>query len=171
MTRDGADTGQTCLLLLRLIEAGMWHFASCYAKLSALALAVRGSGANCGDTVAGAATHATGFSRSHLGEPRVRTRARAPRARRTASRATAAGVASICRQLDGIPLAIELAAARVRALSVDETSHRLGNCFDLLNCARYPQTGARLRLSTPRPEAGETAGLGIVGTDGSHRHG
>jgi non-specific serine/threonine protein kinase len=52
---------------------------------------------------------------------------------------TAASVASICCQLDGIPLAIELAAARVRALPVDEISNRLVNCFNLLNLG--PRTG------------------------------
>jgi predicted ATPase/class 3 adenylate cyclase len=41
-------------------------------------------------------------------------------------------VADICRRLDGIPLAIELAAARVRALSVDEIASRLNNRFRLL---------------------------------------
>jgi predicted ATPase/class 3 adenylate cyclase/Flp pilus assembly protein TadD len=39
---------------------------------------------------------------------------------------------SICRQLDGIPLAIELAAARVRLLSVEQISRRLGDAFQLL---------------------------------------
>jgi predicted ATPase/Tfp pilus assembly protein PilF len=38
----------------------------------------------------------------------------------------------ICEHLDGIPLAIELAAARVRALSVDEISARLHERFRLL---------------------------------------
>lgn len=44
----------------------------------------------------------------------------------------AATVARICGQLDGIPLAIELAAARVRALSVDAIASRLGDRFRLL---------------------------------------
>jgi predicted ATPase/DNA-binding CsgD family transcriptional regulator len=44
----------------------------------------------------------------------------------------AAAVASICRALDGLPLAIELAAARVRALSVEQISARLDDRFGLL---------------------------------------
>jgi len=43
-----------------------------------------------------------------------------------------AAVASICRRLDGIPLAIELAAAQVRCLSVDQISARLSDRFRLL---------------------------------------
>ncbi|HVE49495.1 MAG TPA: AAA family ATPase, partial [Casimicrobiaceae bacterium] len=41
-------------------------------------------------------------------------------------------VVQICRQLDGIPLAIELAAARTRALSVDTIAARIGDRFRLL---------------------------------------
>jgi len=44
----------------------------------------------------------------------------------------AAAIAEICRRLDGIALAIELAAARVRVLSVDEIRARLDNRFRLL---------------------------------------
>ncbi|BDZ50717.1 SARP family transcriptional regulator [Frondihabitans sucicola] len=41
-------------------------------------------------------------------------------------------VARLCRRLDGLPLAIELAAARIRSMSVDEIERRLGNRFALL---------------------------------------
>ena len=45
---------------------------------------------------------------------------------------TAVAVADICRRLDGIPLAIELAAARVYALSVEQIAARLDERFSLL---------------------------------------
>ena len=41
-------------------------------------------------------------------------------------------VASICRHLDGIPLAIELAAARVRSMAPQQIDSRLGERFRLL---------------------------------------
>ncbi len=44
----------------------------------------------------------------------------------------AIAVVDICRRLDGIPLAIELAAARVRALTVDTIAARLNDRFRLL---------------------------------------
>jgi predicted ATPase/DNA-binding SARP family transcriptional activator len=44
----------------------------------------------------------------------------------------AATVVEICRRLDGIPLAIELAAARVRVLSVEQIQDRLDDAFRLL---------------------------------------
>jgi predicted ATPase len=44
----------------------------------------------------------------------------------------AATVVSLCRELDGTPLAIELAAARVASLSVDEIERRLADRFSLL---------------------------------------
>ncbi|MBC8135225.1 MAG: tetratricopeptide repeat protein [Fibrella sp.] len=45
---------------------------------------------------------------------------------------SASAVAQICYRLDGIPLAIELAAARVRTLSVNEIAPRLSDRFHLL---------------------------------------
>ena len=44
----------------------------------------------------------------------------------------AAAVAKICHRLDGIPLAIELAAARLRSLSAEQIAVRLDDCFRLL---------------------------------------
>ncbi|MEU4231463.1 BTAD domain-containing putative transcriptional regulator [Nonomuraea sp. NPDC026600] len=41
-------------------------------------------------------------------------------------------VAEVCRRLDGLPLAIELACARLRSLPVEEIAARLGNRFRLL---------------------------------------
>jgi predicted ATPase/DNA-binding SARP family transcriptional activator len=48
-------------------------------------------------------------------------------------RDNAADVAAICRSLDGIPLALELAAARVRSLGVRELAARLCDRFRLLS--------------------------------------
>jgi predicted ATPase/DNA-binding SARP family transcriptional activator len=44
----------------------------------------------------------------------------------------ARAVVEVCQRLDGIPLAIELAAARVRALPVEKISERLDDMFRLL---------------------------------------
>ncbi|MFD7499870.1 ATP-binding protein [Streptomyces sp. NPDC059850] len=44
----------------------------------------------------------------------------------------AEAVAGLCRRLDGLPLAVELAAARVRVLSVGEIARRLEDRFALL---------------------------------------
>jgi predicted ATPase len=44
----------------------------------------------------------------------------------------ATAVAQVCYRLDGIPLAIELAAARAKVLSVEQISERLDDCFRLL---------------------------------------
>ena len=44
----------------------------------------------------------------------------------------AMAVAAICRALDGVPLAIELAAARVSVLSAEQIAARLGDRFTLL---------------------------------------
>ena len=63
--------------------------------------------------------------------------------------ANARTVASICRRLDGIPLALELAAARVRALSLEEIEARLSDRFALLSGPlRFAETRHRtLRTS------------------------
>jgi predicted ATPase/DNA-binding CsgD family transcriptional regulator len=44
----------------------------------------------------------------------------------------AAAVARLCQMLDGVPLAIELAAARVRALSIEQIADRVADRFQLL---------------------------------------
>lgn len=54
-------------------------------------------------------------------------------------RANRAAVAEICERLDGIPLAIELAAAQAAHLSIAEIATRLGDRFSLL-------TGGRRRV-------------------------
>jgi predicted ATPase/class 3 adenylate cyclase len=46
--------------------------------------------------------------------------------------ANAPSVVQVCRRLDGIPLAIELAAARMKALPVEKIAERLDDCFRLL---------------------------------------
>lgn len=59
-------------------------------------------------------------------------RARAADPAFTITDANAAAVIEICERLDGIPLAIELAAARVRALSPQQIAERLDDRFRLL---------------------------------------
>ncbi|MEV2256066.1 BTAD domain-containing putative transcriptional regulator [Streptomyces sp. NPDC050147] len=54
------------------------------------------------------------------------------RAARTGVELPADAVAELCRHLDGLPLAVELAAARVKVLSVLEIARRLGDRFALL---------------------------------------
>jgi predicted ATPase/DNA-binding CsgD family transcriptional regulator/Tfp pilus assembly protein PilF len=51
----------------------------------------------------------------------------------TLTEENAAPVAQLCRTLDGIPLGIELSAARVRALSVEQIADRLRDRFQLLD--------------------------------------
>lgn len=63
-----------------------------------------------------------------------RARATLPSFRLTAPNAVA--VARICRRLDGLPLAIELAAARVNLLSVEQLAARLAASFQLLVAGR-----------------------------------
>jgi non-specific serine/threonine protein kinase len=51
----------------------------------------------------------------------------------TVTAANAAAVARVCQRLDGIPLALELAAARVKALPVEQIAERLDDRFRLLS--------------------------------------
>src|SRR5580704_10740990 len=69
-------------------------------------------------------------------------RARAAEPHFSADEPAVAAIAAICRHLDGIPLAIELAAARTTALGVEELTARLDDCLHLL-------TGGR-RTALPR---------------------
>jgi len=60
----------------------------------------------------------------------------------TLDRSNVRAIVDICRRLDGIPLALELAAARVNVLSAEEIAQGLGDRFRLL-------TGGR-RTAVPR---------------------
>ena len=60
------------------------------------------------------------------------SRARAAEPRFLAERRVAAATAAICRRLDGIPLAIELAATRIAGFGVDGVAARLDDRFRLL---------------------------------------
>jgi predicted ATPase/DNA-binding SARP family transcriptional activator len=51
----------------------------------------------------------------------------------TLTDANVLAVVRICQQLDGIPLAIEIAAAQARALPIEAIAERLGRRFDWLN--------------------------------------
>jgi predicted ATPase/DNA-binding SARP family transcriptional activator len=60
-----------------------------------------------------------------------------------------AGVRDVCRSLDGLPLAIELAAARTKTLSVAEIARRLDDRFELLSdpTSRRPERRRALRAT------------------------
>ncbi|MFE3882863.1 BTAD domain-containing putative transcriptional regulator [Streptomyces lydicus] len=62
----------------------------------------------------------------------LRDRAGAVRRDLAGDARTLATMVRICRALDGMPLAIELAAARLRTMSVDQLAHRLDDRFRLL---------------------------------------
>ncbi|MCI3928456.1 BTAD domain-containing putative transcriptional regulator [Streptomyces sp. AN091965] len=62
----------------------------------------------------------------------LRDRAGAVRRDLAADAATLATMVRVCRALDGMPLAIELAAARLRTMSVEQLAHRLDDRFRLL---------------------------------------
>jgi predicted ATPase/DNA-binding SARP family transcriptional activator len=67
--------------------------------------------------------------------------------RRARRGATDAAVRDLCRSLDGLPLAIELAAARTRTLSIDEITRRLDDRFSVLSdpASRRPRRRRALK--------------------------
>lgn len=64
-------------------------------------------------------------------------RARAARRTFVLDMGNAGAVATLCRRLDGLPLAIELAAARVNVLGVDQILDRLASGDDVLERRQY----------------------------------
>ena len=81
-------------------------------------------------------TDGSSAAESALGYAAVRLLAERARAVRPGFLVTAANVAAvsrICRALDGIPLAIELAAARLRSLTAQQVADRLDDRFRLLS--------------------------------------
>jgi predicted ATPase/DNA-binding SARP family transcriptional activator len=84
-------------------------------------------GGGPGETVAGDGVVA-GYASVRL----LADRAAAVRPGFTVDASNAADVARICRALDGMPLAIELAAARLRTLSAAQLAERLDARFELL---------------------------------------
>ena len=59
-------------------------------------------------------------------------RARAVQPHFSVDDTNAAAIAAVCRHLDGIPLALELAAARIRSMSVEELNRRIDKRFNIL---------------------------------------
>ena len=58
----------------------------------------------------------------------------------------AGAVAAVCRRLDGLPLALELAGARVRLLSPDALLERLDHALDILTSGRRDSPGRQQTL-------------------------
>jgi non-specific serine/threonine protein kinase len=90
-------------------------------------------------------------------------RARAVRPGFSMDSANAGHIAEICRQLDGVPLAIELAAARLKMMGAEEIASRLGDRFKLLrNKAGAPRQQtllAAIEWSYEQLDATERAAL------------
>ena len=85
-------------------------------------------GAGAHEAVQDAGTRIASYASVRL----LADRAAAVRPEFTVDAANAADVARICRALDGMPLAIELAAARLRTLSAAQLAERLDARFELL---------------------------------------
>ena len=78
----------------------------------------------------------------------------------------AAAVARICARLDGIPLAIEMAAAQAAAMNTQEIAARLDDCFGLLTswtargaaATAHPARDAGVELQPAHPAGTHAAG-------------
>jgi len=73
-------------------------------------------------------------------------RARAAEPSLVLGESNAAAIGELCRRLDGMPLAIELAAARVRAIGVGDLLARLGQRFELLTGGPHGEAGRHRTL-------------------------
>jgi predicted ATPase/DNA-binding SARP family transcriptional activator len=76
-------------------------------------------------------------------------RATAQRKQPTTGDVDDGAVHDLCRSLDGLPLAIELAAARTRTLSIEEITRRLDDRFNVLNdpTSRRPERRRALKAT------------------------
>lgn len=83
-------------------------------------------------------------------------RVRAANARFTIDPDNVGAIVEICRHLDGLPLALELAAARTNVLSVRQIAKRLDRIFDVLSPSGQPTTA---RHETMRAAIGWSYGL------------
>ncbi len=73
-------------------------------------------------------------------------RAQAARSAFQLAAENAAHVAEICRRLDGVPLAIELAAARIASMNPEDIAARLDERFRLLTGGRHAAVGRQQTL-------------------------
>ncbi len=110
---------------LRLSSERVWHLAP---------LAVPRAGDSCAE-VAASPAGALFVARAQGAEPAFEL-----------TEDNAAAVGELCRGLDGMPLAIELAAARVRAIGVADLLARLGQRFELLTGGPQGATGRHRTL-------------------------
>jgi predicted ATPase len=78
-------------------------------------------------------------------------RARAAKPDFALSGNNAMAVAQVCHRLDGIPVAIELAAARARVLSAEQISERLKESFGLLSGGGILSPPTRFHADTRPP--------------------
>lgn len=101
-------------------------------EVSPLAVPPAGAGA---DDVAAASAGALLCARAQAAEPSF-----------ALSEANAPTLADLCRRLDGIPLAIELAAARLRALAPEDLAARLDQRFELLAAGSHRGTSQHRTL-------------------------